>query len=347
MNFQLKEDKFHVRAFFAKCDCNCRFCCLGSFSKNKMISFEDYEKVMKKFSCVEKDYHMRLRSFIYNCPEHPYLKRQIQLYNSLPMVPEEYTQLDLNGTSMKSDIEIGVWLDELINAGVKKVAFSWFGLNDTHDAFVRRKGYFSYLETCAKKAHEKGIPVMSKVFLHKGIIDDIDQLIDRLVSYSDNIVCAFMEYSGNAKTMQEEFFTQQDYENLSEKTKSYIHSSYLKKFKTEKEWFRLAKEDAFPTFNIVDYILYVTSDNLQWVLETDIADIITYFRNMNRDFQQSFGSISALAQDYAEQNCECLYEVRDVLRKWLDRYYDKKKFDKTQLFSFTNNSVEWKEYERL
>ena len=68
---------------------------------------------------------------------------------------------------------------------------------------------------------------------------------------------------------------------------------------------------------------------------------------MNRDFQQSFGSISSLAQEYAEQSCECLYEVRDVLRKWLDKYYDEKKYDKTQLFSFTNNSVEWKVYERL
>ena len=35
----------------------------------------------------------------------------------------------------------------------------------------------------------------------------MDQLIDRLITFSDNIVCAFMEYSGNAKSMQNEFFT--------------------------------------------------------------------------------------------------------------------------------------------
>lgn len=347
MNIQLREDKFHIRAFFSTCACSCRFCCLGSFPKDKMISFDDYEKVMKKFSHIDKDYNMRLRSFVYNCPEHKYVKRQIQLYQSLPMEPDEYTQLDLNGTSIRSDEQLDLWLDELKDCGVKKVAFSWFGTNDTHDKFVRRKGYFDYLSRCASKAHNKGFPVVSKVFLHKGIIDELDSLIDILSEFSDVIVCAFMEYSGYAKSMQNEFFTIKDYDDLSEKAKKLIGSSYLKKFKTEKEWTELAENNQFPTFSIVDYILYVTSDNLNWVLNTKTNDIIHYFRKMNIDFQNSFGTIKELAERYGDTDCYCLYECRDILRKWLDQYYLEKGLDQEQLFSFTNNSVEWKVYERL
>ena len=90
MDMELREDKFHIRAYFASCSCKCKFCCLGNYPKEKRISFDDYEKVMRKFQSVEQLYGMRLRSFIYNCAEHPFIKRQIELYNSLPMAKEEY-----------------------------------------------------------------------------------------------------------------------------------------------------------------------------------------------------------------------------------------------------------------
>ena len=347
MNVLLREDKFHIRAYFAPCACNCKFCCLGNFPKNNMISFDDYEKVMNKFSQVTETHGMRLRSFIYNCPEHSYLRRQIKLYNSLPMEPSEYTQLDLNGTRIKSGQQLIDWIDELVDSGIKKVAFSWFGLEQVHDNFVNKKGYYSYLRECASLAKSKGISVTSKVFLHKGILDELDQLIETLQVFSDVIVCAFMEYSGKAKSIEEEFLTKKDYELLSDKTKAYISNSYVRKFKTEKEWIKLAINDSFPTFNIVDYILYITSDNLEWVLNTEVEEVIDYFRKMNVDFQNSFGTIRELADRYGDEDCECLYECRDVLRKWLDKYYEAEQLDVMKLFSFTNNSVEWKVYERL
>ena len=52
MNIKLKEDKFHIRVFFAPCACRCRFCCLGDYPKDKRISFENYAKVMKKYATV-------------------------------------------------------------------------------------------------------------------------------------------------------------------------------------------------------------------------------------------------------------------------------------------------------
>lgn len=347
MNVELKEDKFHVRAFFASCSCKCRFCCLGDYSKKKQITFEDYEKVMKKCADVSSEYGMRLRSFIYNCPEHPYLKQQISLYDSLPMERSEYTQLDLNGTKVKTQKEVSDWFDELQNAGVQKVAFSWFGKEASHDAFVHRKGYFKYLNMCALEAHRRNIPVISKVFLHKGILEELDEVINYLTSFSSTIVCAFMEYSGKAKTMTKDFITRDDYNSISSYSKQYLNKEYLAKFKTEKEWISLAKSGNFPKFNIVDYVLYIDSENLQQVLDSNISDIIADFRKRNIEFQNSFGEISELAEQCGDKECQILYECRDILRKWLDLYFDKNGLDTSQLFSFTHNCVEWKVYERL
>ena len=49
MNIVLKEDKFHVRVYLASCACHCKFCCLGDYPKDKRITFEEYEQVMRTF----------------------------------------------------------------------------------------------------------------------------------------------------------------------------------------------------------------------------------------------------------------------------------------------------------
>lgn len=347
MNIKLKEDKFHIRVFFAPCACHCRFCCLGDYAKDRRVSFEDYSNVMKKYASVVDRYGMRLRSFVYNCPEHIYVKKQIQLYDSLPMERTEYVQLDLNGTRIKSEREISNWFDMLQDAGVEKVAFSWFGNEATHDWFVNRKGYFAYLNLCAAEAKRRNIPIISKVFLHRGILQEIDTLIAHLQMFSTTIICAFMEYSGNAKRIENEFLTVDDYNSLSGEIKGLINESYRRKFKTEQEWISMAQNGVFPQFNIVDYILYIDSSNIQAVLDSEVGDVIQNFRDMNEKFQRSFGEISELAAEFGNKECLILYECRDVLRKWLDRYFEKESLDKTQMFSFTHNCVEWKVYERL
>ena len=347
MNIKLKEDKFHIRVFFAPCACHCRFCCLGDYPKDKIISFEDYAQVMKKYAAITDDYGMRLRSFIYNCPEHSYIKEQIQLYEALPMERAEYVQIDVNGTKMKSESEISSWLDMLQDAGVESVAFSWFGNESTHDCFVNRKGYFAYLNRCATEAKRRNIPVKCKVFLHRGIMDEVDSLIAHLEKFSTSIKGAFMEYSGNAKKIEKEFLTIDDFNSLSNAVKAIVNEEYRGKFKTECEWIKLAQNGKFPKFNIVDYVLYIDSSNINYVLNSKVDDVIANFREMNRKFQNSFGEIGELAAEFGDKDCLILYECRDILRKWLDKYYEKNFLDKTQLFSFTHSCVEWKVYERL
>lgn len=347
MNFKLKEDKFHVRAYFAPCACKCKFCCLGEYRPSNMIAFEDYAKVMKKFSVVEKEYGMRLRSFIYNCAEHPYLKKQIELYDTLPMVRSEYTQLDLNGTRPKSESEISEWLDYLKNIGIEKVAFSWFGCCKQHDEFVSRNGYFDYLKNCATISKEKGILVKSKIFLYRSMLPNLEIVVKEISKLSDSTRFAFMEYTGNAKMMDDEFLTDSDLKSISSLADGYINPEYMEKFKSESEWTKMALNNNFPDFNIVDYILYIEPQNINYVLNERVEKIINDFRKMNIDFQNSIPDIKSLANEFGDVDSGIIYECRDVLRKWLDKYYSKYNLDKNQLFSFTNSSVEWKVYERL
>lgn len=347
MNIELREDKFHVRTFLAPCVCRCKFCCLGKFPKNARISFDDYEEVLKKFKDIGQTHNMRLRSFIYNCVEHDYLDRQIKLYDSLQMEKNEYLQIDLNGTRIKRTSEIKEWLNYLQECGVKKVAFSWFGLERKHDEFVGINGYFNYLIECMKEAKKKKIYVVSKVFLYKEILNEVDKLINLIEKYSDTIICALMEYSGNAKIMTDQFINEKDYNNISENTKKHISKDYINKFKSEKRWINEIITNKKSLFKIVDYVLYIDVNNIKQIKKKSVDEIINNFRKMDKDFQHSFESVEYLANNYGDKECDILYEYRDIVRKWLDKHFEKNHLDKEMLFGFTKNSVEWKVYERL
>lgn len=345
-NSLLKEDKFHIRTYLASCHCKCEFCCLGDYDKSKCISFEQYANILRKYKDVE-NYGFRLKTFIYNCIEHNHVGNQLQLYYELNLNENEFTHLDINGTRIRHGKELEEWIDNLIKAGIKQASFSWFGLSETHNKFVNRDGYFEYLVSVAKYCHKKGVKVGSKIFLYKSMLAELDALIHYIKDFSTSIKCAMMEYTGDGKKLEESFISKSDLDNLSEFSKQYLSPEYISKFLPESEWYNLAVIDNFPRFKIVDYIIYVDSDNYADNLESSIPDMIDYFRNFTNDFLGSFESVKQLALQFGSPDNDKLFEARDMLRKWLDLYSIDANLDKSLLFSFTHNSIELKLYERL
>jgi hypothetical protein len=289
-----------------------------------------------------------LGSYIFNTIEHPNLGKQIALFKELGIMNEnDYTCFDINGTRIKTRDEIKEWFEKLKYDGMKKAAFSWFGLEKTHDSFVNYCGCYNYLMECAEYAHEFGIPVISKVYFHKGILNEIEDLLLILKRFSNRIIIAFMEYNGRGREIEESFITESEYNALPDHIKKMFKASYLKKFKTEQEWIGIAENDQFPEFKIVDYIIYLYTDNIDYYLEAKIEEVINDFRKYNKRFQETIGDIADLAKKYGNRECFILYECRDVLRKWLGKYYEKNNLNTDDLFSYTSNSVEWKVCERL
>jgi len=291
---------------------------------------------------------MRLGSYIFNTIEHPNLGRQIALFKELDIMNEnDYTCFDINGTCIKSTDEIIKWFETLKTDGMKKVAFSWFGLEKTHDGFVNYSGCYNYLIKCAEYANKLDIPVISKVYFHNGILNEVMELVSILEGFSTRIITAFMEHNGRGKKIEPSFLTENEYRALPDQIKKMFRPSYLKKFKTEMEWIEFAENDRFPEFTIVDYVIYLYADNIDYYLNAGVDEVVDSFRKYNDRFQKSVGNISDLAKNYGNKESLILYECRDVLRKWLDRFYEKHNFNTSDLFSYTTNSVEWKVYERL
>jgi len=348
MKLNIKEDQLHVRAFFAECACRCCFCCVGDNPHDKRISFDDYEKIVRKFANIGASHSMRLASYIFNTIEHSHLGRQIALFRELGIMDEnDYTCFDINGTRIRTTDEIIKWFEKLREAGMKKVAFSWFGLEKQHDDFVNYSGCYRYLMKCAEYAHELSIPVISKVYLHKGILNEVANLVSILERFSTRIIMAFMEHNGRGKEIERFFLTESEYHALPDRIKKIFRPSYLKKFKTEKEWGIIAENGQFPQFTLVDYVIYLYADNIDYYLNADVDEVIDDFRKHNDRFQKSVGDIGDLAKNYGDRECLILYECRDILRKWLDLHYAENNLNTSDLFSYTTNSVEWKVYERL
>jgi len=348
MKLNAKEDQLHIRAFLADCACRCLFCCVGNVSRYTKICFDDYEKVLRKYANIHNSHSMRLGSYIFNTIDHSNLGRQIALFKELGIMNEnDYTCFDINGTHIKNTEEIIHWFEKLKADGMKKVAFSWFGLEKTHDAFVNYTGCYRYLMECAEYANKLGIPIISKIYFHKEILNEVMDLVSILEGFSTRMIAAFMEYNGCAKKIERYFFTENEYHALPTRIKKIFRPSYLNKFKTEKEWIEIAESDLFPEFTLVDYVVYLYADNIDYYLNADVGEVVDDFRKYNNRFQKSVGSIGDLAKKYGNRGCFILYECRDVLRKWLDLHYEENHLNTNDLFSYSTNSVEWKVYERL
>lgn len=346
MKCKLKEEKLHVRAFMSSCACSCQFCCLDKVGQSA-ITFEDYEFVLRKYAKEIESTDMELKSFLYNRPDERFVGRQMKLYKDLNMEPDEYSRLDMNGIPIMDEEKLKNWFMLLKKAGVSYSMYSWFGQEKKHDAFVHKKGYYSFLKECITKSKENGIGVKNKIFLRKSILHEVDQLADELAVESEFLQCVFMEYAGGAIGLEDEFITSDDLSELSPKIYDLIEKPYLSKFKTEREWVKLALEGKYPEFRLVDYILILDPNNIDYYKTTDLEEVLMNFRKMNCEMQELVGNLSELAERFGNRESLILYECRDVLRKWMNSMLMEKHQKYEDYFGPDKTCVEWKAYKKM
>lgn len=347
MRFDLEERKLHIRVFLAPCSCRCRFCCYGQYNRSKRISFAQYTQVLQKFSNLKQTHGIEPCCFVYNSLEYPELPEQIRLSKELGYPYENVLNMNINGTKIRHGVDLEQWVLHLKELGAVSGMLSFFGLEETHDAFSGRKGYFCYLKECSDQLRKQGIRSVGQIFLHRGMLHEVQLLAEHLKAHCDEVRFLLMEYLGNAKNMLSEFLTQQDFDNLPDSVRAAIPSAYRQKLKTEKEWVSLAQQQRFPSMRFAEYVLFLTPENIDWVLQNDVDTILDWFREKNRRLQDSIPSMEALASQYGDVDNLALYDCRDVLRKWLDQYYQAEGLDSSLLYTDVGCSVEWKAFERL
>lgn len=134
------------------CRCACRYCFLCAGSAAPGVNYARGEALARRI-------HAALPTLPINytcgyCYDYPQLARNIAFNREHGFAGAGYLQV--NGIGMRTPEDLCAWLSELKDAGAHNVDATFYGLEETHDAFAGRRGDFQLLLRILRAARELG-----------------------------------------------------------------------------------------------------------------------------------------------------------------------------------------------
>lgn len=338
VNLDLKDYQITINGFASRCHCKCKYCLLCSGDeKIKEVPFEKLKQLALKFRGFKEKYEINASLCVYNCSEYPELAEAMKVDKEIAFTSGYQ---NLNGTKIRKGAELKEWVNYLKSCGVKTANITWFGESETHDKFVNRKGYFEYLIDLVNALKSSGIPFNNMVVLYKSSMGQLEQLIDRLNAFGENIYYSLIAYRGNGKNVLDEFLVEEDKTMLPQ----FVFNTNLFDInRPEYEWIKMIEKDEQPKLSRRMMFLVATPDNIDSYMQMTIEDILDMFHDMDFRLQSSIPSIKFLSETYGNRDGTMLSDFRSILWKWTDAYFNENpKLDKTLLFSDLHTSVMWR-----
>lgn len=178
INALVKEHPLQIISWEAtrRCNLNCVHC--GSPSEEVNLKEElTTEEVIEAFTQIAQDFDMSKFRHINITGGEPFVRKDLlYILEKLYRFPF-YRNIDIqtNGIHIANHPEI---LKELKKVGVTGIGVSIDGLEETHDAFRRRKGAFQKAFKAAKLAVEHGYVVTVSVVAHSKNVNEIPLLYE-------------------------------------------------------------------------------------------------------------------------------------------------------------------------
>lgn len=338
MYLDLKDFAINICGFVSHCHCRCNHCllCSGDGLLVK-VSYEKLRKLALKFIGVNETHGINAALCVYNCSEYPELPEAIEV-DGLLSTYSGYQ--NLNGTEIRKGDQLRKWVAYLKKCGIKHANISWFGMNESHDAFVNREGYFNYLMDLAAELKKAGIPWNNTVFLMRNNLSQLEQLTEQLAVYGQNIHYALFDYRGNAKKILGEYVTENDKARLPQFV---MNTKVFERFRTEHEWIQLIDSNKYPKLSKRIFFLVATPENIDHYIQMTVDDILYLFHDMDSRLQNLIPSIRYLSKTYGDKDNSMLIDLRSVLWKWIDMHFDNNpQYDRSLIFSDLHTSVMWR-----
>jgi hypothetical protein len=338
MQLETKPMLLTVNGTVSPCYCKCAHCllCSGDNKINK-VSFLKLQELALKFKDLKVSHDIFACLSVYNSAEYPELSQEIET-NRILSFPF-YHYLNVNGTKIRTGIELDNWVSMLKKSGVVNCNLSWFGLKSFHDWFVNKQGYFDYLTELLKTLETKGINRGNSIFLFKSNLAQLDELTEKLHENDGKNFYCLSDYRGNGKHILDEFITENDYLKLPGFIKETINRS---KYCPEYEWMEKLSQGDYPKFTQSTLQLVATPETIDHYLEMSVDEILDVFNGIDTKLKLSIPSLEFLAEQYGDSKSTILFDFRSMIWKWTDMHFEaNQSLDKSILFSDLRTSVKW------
>ena len=158
----IKTKSINVLNLCVPCHNHCKYCLLSYNGELLGIDYDRSIKYAKGFYEWIKNNRPDIE-FIYYfgySMEHPNLIEAIKFMQEINSPMGEFLQL--NGMKMRSKDELYIFLSELKSVGIKLIDFTFYGLEEYHDAFSGRAGDYNLMINSLNIALEIGIDAKSR-----------------------------------------------------------------------------------------------------------------------------------------------------------------------------------------
>lgn len=297
------------------CENRCRYCLLSYDGKTTGVEFSRSTAYSKRFSDWMKANRPDI-SFMFGfgySMEHPDLLNAIQFCQSIDSVTGEFLQFD--GMRFRTEQELHQLLSDLKRAGIRLIDLTFYGTEKYHDRFAARTGDFRLMINTLKMANQVGLDVSISIPLSHENATQIDDLLRQLEAFQTARIACFVPHSeGRGHLLDNVRFTLEDYEQLSERAKSYFNRKH---FRPENEWLR-----SLPLPQSTKRVLTITltPENIDFFEQLDFQDTIAYLEKLDDTYYQVIPDFETLMKAYGDVDSTKMYSARDLYLHYQRRY---------------------------
>ena len=298
----------------APCGCRCRYCLLSWDGRVTGADYDRSQAYAERFYRWITESRPDLRfdfSFGY-AMEHPRLAKALAFLQSIGSV--EGDMLLMDGLRMRNEAEADALADTLAQCGVKRLVFTFYGLEAYHDAFAGRKGDHALLLRLVRAGLRHGLEVSARLPLNRENAAQAGDVIGQLEDAGVSAVNVFIPHGeGRGAALEGIRFTQADFDALPARVQAMIHTNV---FRSEADWLRTG----FPAVDRRTLLILLTPESIARYEVMDFADVIAEVEALDEAYYGSLPTVEEMAKLYGDPANGAWYSHRDLYLRWQKRY---------------------------
>lgn len=309
----IKTKSINVFNLCVPCYNRCKYCLLSYNGNTLGIDYDRSITYAKGFYNWIKDNHPEIDFTYYfgYSMEHPKLIDAIKFMQEINSPMGEFLQMD--GLKMRSNDQLYSFLNDIKNAGIKLLDFTFYGNREYHDKFAGRIGDYNLMINSINIALELGIKIEVGIPAYKSNLNQLDELVHYFSNLDVDLFIFTPHSGGRGKYLIDDKITINDYSNMSDKVKKYFNR---KNSKTPLEWVN-TKFEKLENRVISLSLLPSNIDKLE-LTEYDL--VLKKLEEMDDEYYSIIPSFDELLKKYACDDDLSLYSKKDLYMIYRKRY---------------------------
>lgn len=309
----MKTVSVNIQNLCAPCNASCRHCLLNACHKATGVDYSRGEAFARSFYKWLKENRPELQGMYYAgyCMDFPEADKFAAYFREQTGM----THFMFDGIAIRDEQQTQSFLISLQNAGIRRLHYTFYGLQAYHDRFAGRKGDFDYIMQTAKIARTMCMSVSAGIMVTMENLDQLEALVLLLKNAGITDITPLLPHGkGRGYALSDIRLTEAGYRQLPTCIREKLPRD---KYRTEVQWLA---QGSFPQQSVRHLTLSLTPENMARLEKMHPADMISELEEMDEAFYSKLPDMDTLALRYGKPENTQLFRFRDLYLQWQKRY---------------------------